>query len=239
MSIRRSSDKPLYLQVMSVLKDQILHGKYPVGTLLPSEPQLEAEFNVSKITVRAAIKELAQDGYVEKGSGKGTKVIRNTSISKLSKLKRFTEVLVDEGYRIQKELLSAEVVPTEQDSIPRRLFGDTCVKIERLYRLNGKPYIYFNHYLTSKVSGIESAGLNEQSLYGLLEESQVTLEKYRDEFSVSANAPERVMEALGLEVGRLLLKRSRYSFAGHGEPVEYSEGFYDTDQHHYIINYDV
>ncbi|MGO4373802.1 GntR family transcriptional regulator [Paenibacillus sp. 2TAB19] len=237
--MRRSRNKPLYLQVMSVLKDRILHGTYPVGTLIPSEPQLEAEFGVSKITVRAAIKELAQDGYVDKGSGKGTKVIRNTSSSKLSKLKRFTEVLVDEGYRIRKELLAAEVILTEEGSVARQLFGDRCVKIERLYRLNGAPYIYYTHYLTDKVSGIEPNDLNEQSLYDLLEERQVTLDKYRDEFSVTASAPPRAMEALELRTGKPLLKRARYSYDENGEPVEYSEGLYDTDQHHYVVNYDV
>ncbi|MFC5405291.1 GntR family transcriptional regulator [Cohnella soli] len=239
--VQRSRGKPLYVQVMNVLKDRILHGVYPVGTLIPSEPQLEEEFNVSKITVRAAIKELAQDGYVEKGSGKGTKVIRNTSTSKLSKLKRFTEVLVEEGHRIRKELLAAEMVTTEIDSIPRQLFGKTCLKIERIYRLNGEPYIYFAHYLTAKVAGIEPSDLDEQSLYGLLEDRQVFLDKYRDEFSVIAEASQRTKEALGLGdgPGKPLLKRVRYSFDGNGEPAEFSEGYYDTDKHHYVVNYDV
>ncbi|RBN37118.1 GntR family transcriptional regulator, partial [Priestia megaterium] len=93
---------PLYLQIKNILKDRILHGVYPIQTNIPSEPQLEEEFQVSKITVRNAIKELVKDGYLETKSGKGTKVIRNTSISRLSKGKRFTEVLVEKGHIIQK-----------------------------------------------------------------------------------------------------------------------------------------
>lgn len=80
-------DKPLYMQIANIIKDRILHGVYPIGLNIPSEPQLEQEFNVSKITVRGAIQELVQEGFLEKGSGKGTKVIRNTSSSKLSKWK--------------------------------------------------------------------------------------------------------------------------------------------------------
>lgn len=80
-----------------------MHGVYPLGQNIPSEPQLEQEFSVSKITVRSAIQELVQEGYLEKGSGKGTKVIRNKAASKLSKWKHFTEILVEEGHRIQKQ----------------------------------------------------------------------------------------------------------------------------------------
>ena len=69
----------------NIIRDRILHGVYAIHTNIPSEPQLEEEFKVSKITVRNAIKELAQEGYLEKKSGKGTKVIRNTSATKLSK----------------------------------------------------------------------------------------------------------------------------------------------------------
>ncbi len=52
---------------------EYLHGVYAIHTNIPSEPQLEEEFKVSKITVRNAIKELAQEGYLEKKSGKGRK----------------------------------------------------------------------------------------------------------------------------------------------------------------------
>jgi len=55
-------DRPLYLQIKNILKERILHGVYPLGMNIPSEPQLEQEFGVSKITVRGAIQELVQEG---------------------------------------------------------------------------------------------------------------------------------------------------------------------------------
>ena len=89
MNVNRKKG-PMYLQIKEILKDRILHGVYAIHTNIPSEPQLEEEFNVSKITVRNAIKELVQEGYLEKKSGKGPKVIANVSTAKLSKGKRFT-----------------------------------------------------------------------------------------------------------------------------------------------------
>jgi len=230
--------RPLYLQIMNILKDRILHGVYPIGSNIPSEPQLEQEFNVSKITIRNAIKEMVQDGYLEKGSGKGTKVIRNTSVSKLSKWKRFTEVLVDEGHRIRKEPLITEVVSNEEGSELYKLFGESCLRVERLYHLNDMPYIHYTHYITMRVAKIELSDLNAQSLYELLEEQEVNLEKYRDEFAVGT-ASSHVEQALQVKEGTPLLNRLRFSYDEKGELIEYSHGYYNTGMHRYVVNYDV
>lgn len=237
MNLSRKS-KPLYLQIKSIVKDRILHGVYPLGSVIPSEPQLESEFGVSKITVRGAIGELVQEGYLEKGSGKGTKVVRNTSASKLSKQKRFTEVLVEGGHRIRKELLIAEVIVTEPGTLPHRLFGEQAYRIERLYHLNDEPYIHFHHYLTMRAGGIELSDLTSQSLYDMLEEHEVAPEKFRDEFAVTL-APAYVEQRLHVAAGTPLLKRSRYSYDGAGNLIEYSEGLYNTELHQYVVNYDV
>jgi DNA-binding GntR family transcriptional regulator len=229
---------PLYLQIKNILKDRILHGVYPIKTNIPSEPQLENEFNVSKITIRNAIKELVQEGYLEKKSGKGTKVIRNTSASKLSKGKRFTEVLVEEGHKIQRQLLQAEVVCNEEGTEPHRLFGEHCLRVERLYHLDDVPYIHYTHYVTAQIEGTERSDLNTQSLYEVIEEQDISLEKFRDQFAV-AIAPSYVEDRLHVKRKTPLLKRLRYSYDEMGNLIEYSEGYYNTEMQHYVVNYDV
>ncbi len=229
---------PLYLQIKNILKDRVLHGVYPIGTNIPSEPQLENEFDVSKITVRNAIKELVQEGYLEKKSGKGTKVIQNTSASKLSKGKRFTEVLVGEGHKVQKKLLQAKLVYNEEGTELYQLFGERCLSIERLYHLDEVPYIHYTHYLIARMEDIELSDLNAHSLYGLLDEQGISLEKFRDEFAV-AHAPFHVEEILRVKKGSPLLKRSRYSYDESGNVIEYSQGYYNTQMQHYVVNYDV
>lgn len=230
---------PLYLQIMNILRDRILHGVYPVEMNIPPEPQLENEFNVSKITVRNAIKELVQEGYLEKKSGKGTRVIRNTSTSKLSKGKRFTEILVEEGHKIQRQLLQAEVIGNQEGTEPYRLFGMQCVRIERLYQLDDNPYIHFTHYLTMlQMEGIELEDLDSQSLYDLIEEQDVHLEKFRDEFAV-AHAPSHVEGILRVQKGAPLLKRSRYTYDETDNVIEFSEGYYNSKMQQYVVNYDV
>lgn len=237
MNLSRNK-RPLYVQIKNILKDRILHGQYPLDANIPPEPRLEEEFGVSKITIRGAIKELVQEGYLETSSGRGTKVIRNTSTTKRSTWKSFTELLVEEGHAMQKKLLGASFVRHEPDSEPHRLFGDEGVKVERLYLLDGAPYIHYAHYLPARLEKADLSALKEQSLYGFLEESGIVLTGFRDAFAVSA-APPDVAEHLGLAPGAPVLKRLRYAYDEAGDVVEYSEGYYNTGLQHYVVNYDV
>ena len=66
---------PLYLQVAKVLKEEILAGNFPVGSLLPTEHELRARFAVSRFTVREALRQLREDGLVASRQGAGTVVV--------------------------------------------------------------------------------------------------------------------------------------------------------------------
>lgn len=233
-------DRPLYLQIKNILKERILHGVYPLGMNIPSEPQLEQEFGVSKITVRGAIQELVQEGYLEKGSGKGTKVIRNKAASKWSKWKHFTEILVEENHQIRKEWLRAESLWNEAGSELHKLFGERCLKLERAYHLDGEPYIFYEHYLAvtwKEPSEPELEDFRDHSFYEVLEEWGVSLDKLRDEFTV-ALPPAEAKQFLGLADGVPVLKRLRYSRDAQGRLAEYSVGYYNTELQSYIVDYD-
>ena len=237
MNLSRN-DKPLYIQIKNIIKERILHGVYPLGEVIPSEPQLEQEFNVSKITVRSAIQELTLEGYVEKGSGRGTKVIRNSTASKLSKWKHFTEILVEQGHRIEKKWFRAEIIQNDADSEPYRLFGEQCLCLERIYYLDGSPYIHYTHYLTPEAGPIGLSDLDAQSLYELLEERELSLDKLRDEFGVAV-PPDQVLHALQLTVGTPVLKRLRYSHDVSERIIEYSVGYYNAALQNYVVDYEM
>lgn len=66
---------PLYLQVARALREEIVAGVHPVGSLLPTEDKLCARFSVSRYTVREALRMLRADGLVASRQGAGTAVI--------------------------------------------------------------------------------------------------------------------------------------------------------------------
>lgn len=70
---------PLYVQVATALKEEIVDGLYPVGSLLPTEDKLCDRFGVSRYTVREALRLLREDGLVSSRRGAGTVVIPSST----------------------------------------------------------------------------------------------------------------------------------------------------------------
>lgn len=61
-----------YLRVKAYLKDGLASGRWLAGALMPSEAELVGQFNLSRMTVSRAIKELQTEGLIDRSQGKGT-----------------------------------------------------------------------------------------------------------------------------------------------------------------------
>lgn len=66
--------QPLYVQIAATLAGQIAEGSHPVGSLLPTEAELQQQFHVSRYVVRQAIQHLRSMGLVSARKGVGTRV---------------------------------------------------------------------------------------------------------------------------------------------------------------------
>ncbi|MBG6087623.1 GntR family transcriptional regulator [Actinomadura viridis] len=65
-------DRPAYLRIAELLRDQIRDGRYPQGARLPTMAELCAAHGVSEIVVRQAIARLRGEGLVQTRRGGGT-----------------------------------------------------------------------------------------------------------------------------------------------------------------------
>ncbi|GIO27092.1 GntR family transcriptional regulator [Ornithinibacillus bavariensis] len=228
---------PLYIQVQEILKERIINGIYPKHTLIPSEPELKEEFNVSLITIRKAVEQLALQGYVEKRSGIGTTVLDNHAVSKLSKGQRFSEYLINNGYDLKKESAALSLINTEQDTLLAEYFGEECYCIERIYTLNSKPYIHFRHYIHKTVKLPNDTTSLLDSLYEILFQQGIKFNRFKDEFGVEVPA-KYIADILKIEQ-KPLMQRIRHSFDIDDRLIEYSIAYYNTDIHKYVVNFDV
>lgn len=77
-----------YEELASKIREQIAAGVYMPGTAIPSQPQLVEIYKVSQITVRKAVDQLANEGYVRKGLGRGngTVVLERSKLQKMTRL---------------------------------------------------------------------------------------------------------------------------------------------------------
>jgi DNA-binding GntR family transcriptional regulator len=228
---------PFYIQVKNELKERIIKGEYPKHSLIPPEPVLEKEFGVSKITIRKAVEQLAIEGYVEKHSGIGTKVLDNRAISKLSKGQGFSEYLLSTGYTLRKGNVTISKVDVSNQPILSTNFERECYCIERIYTLNEQPYIHFTHYIPDRFSLSLDPETFKDSLYELLYKKGVYFNRFQDEFGVET-PNEKITNLLNIEP-KPLFQRTRFSYDINEQLIEYSIGYYNTDIHKYVVNLNV
>ena len=71
MKIYQNASEPIYKQIASQLREQILTGKLQAGDLLPSIRVLAQDLHISVITTMKAYEELSAEGLVTATKGKG------------------------------------------------------------------------------------------------------------------------------------------------------------------------
>lgn len=74
-TLRKHTRLPLSLKIKYILRTRLERGEWPIGTQIPTLPELIQEYGVSRATIRAALDELAREGLIERTRGKGTFVI--------------------------------------------------------------------------------------------------------------------------------------------------------------------
>ena len=77
--IDKDSSTPMYEQIASQLKQEILEQKFGAGGNIGAHTQLAKRFGVSLITVRKAVQLLADQGLLNVAQGKGT-FVKNTAL---------------------------------------------------------------------------------------------------------------------------------------------------------------
>lgn len=90
--ISNSSDKPIYEQICTQIKNQIICGKLKENDALPSMRLLAKELRISVITTKRAYEELERDGFICSIQGKGSFVApKNLEFIKEENLKKIEE----------------------------------------------------------------------------------------------------------------------------------------------------
>lgn len=77
--IDRKSFEPMYQQIKRDIEQQILSGQIKIGDKLMSETEMLEHYHVARMTVRAALTELVNNGCLAKERGRGTFLRRSAA----------------------------------------------------------------------------------------------------------------------------------------------------------------
>ena len=208
--------------VRSELRRAIIEGEFPPGSKLPNEETLCTRFNVSRITLREAVRGLIEDGYVNRRQGAGTFVtpgpaLRNSLDTNFS----YTEYLESTGIKVSKKVLDAVRIEADDEVIADLdLDKDDEVIVVRRVRIAGrKPAIYSVDTLPADiVDPKRDAKAFGQSLYKLLSARGHDVDHARS-ILTPAIATAEIADILGVPPGTPLQHMKQIDFDLSGRPV--------------------
>lgn len=229
---------PSYIKVYEKIKEDILNGTYPIGSLIPREADLCDLFGVSRTTIRKAMARIEQEGFVHIRQGSGTEVLDYRTTQKLNHVTSFSETLEARGYVVSSKSVHIDFcVPPESILDDLNLPHDSqVIRVQRIQLANGKPITIMTNYIIPElVPGIIADTGKFVSLYKHMESKYgIEITSARDTIKGKA-ADFLEAQSLELKIGGPLLVDYRITFS-HGKPIEAVVMLVDATKYEFSIN---
>jgi GntR family transcriptional regulator len=234
MRLERESPDPLYNQLKESIVSDISAGRYAPNQRLPSERDLSARYNVSRMTVRQALLELVREGMIYTRTGKGTFVAEPKIDQRLRTLSGFTQDVNSRGARPSSRVLEFKVVPATADvaAALRLVPGMEVVMLSRLRLADGIPLALETAYLPFNMfPGLLDHDFNVESLYSVLENEYNCTLTQAEQTIEAALTGKREAELLEVVPPAAVFKMQRMTMTSDGIPLEYVISVYRGDRY--------
>lgn len=216
--VEKDKKIPQYRQLYEILRKHILEGIYKEGDLLPSENELCIIHSMTRPTVRHALSDLVNDGFIKKQKGKGSIVhqlpkgigilsVAGTT-SALSGQNLETRILVKPNVKQWADPFMFNLSEAEKDS--------GCIYMERLRLVNRKPLFYDITYIPNiNMPRFTSRSFENKSLFD-------TLRRF---YQIEVKGGEQKLKAISAnkEIGKYLEVPA-------GQPILHLERKIDTNR---------
>jgi DNA-binding GntR family transcriptional regulator len=210
----QDSINPLYQQLADIIRNSIISGELKYGDKIPTEVELSEKYNVSRITVRAAITQLVDWGFLIKKQGKGTFVSKPKVQRKIEYLSSFTAACEASGLKVTNEVIKREIVePEMEDKKDLELDDDDkLIYIQRLRLAGGEPLMLENNYFSCKRFNFLLTEDLSGSLYELL----------RKKYNVNpSDSPNSGSDRTTIEIAKAMDEEVTLLKVQNGEPLFY------------------
>jgi GntR family transcriptional regulator len=204
-----------------------------VGEAIPSERQLSADLGVSRLTLRAALEDLAREGYLIRRRGAGT-FVSEPKITQELTMTSFTDDMRRRGMRPASRTLELRVTPAGArfGRLLRVSPSEPVVVVRRLRLADGESMaIETLHVRESHVPGLTARELEQRSFYELLKERYGIVIVGGEQTIEPTVTDEDESEALGVPLHSPAFRFERITVSEEGEIVEFVESIYRGDRY--------
>ncbi len=232
---------PVYYQIKQTLKGWIVNGEFKPGGKIPSENELADRFNVSRLTVRQALSQLVQEGFLNTRRGEGTFVTHNEKLINSFSLE-FSGFMDDLFYQVSKVTIkSVRLSRIEASKLVREKLDledeeKEVVQIKRVRLLRDKVFSYTINYLPTDIGKrIVEKDLLKKPLLKILEQDLNIEFTEASQIIEASFADQEVAEQLGISPGSPVLYLERVMYTKGKKPVEFVQSSHPGDRYKYVI----
>lgn len=169
---KESGNKPLYEKIYDEMKNEIASGRYKPGEQFPTEAELQQKYEVSRITIRAALEQLANDNIIIRYRGRGTYVSEKKITRSFDKILGFSEMCEQAHVKPDAKVIKCKIEPANAEDIEGLSLSDEekVLVIERIRYADDMPVALEINRFTQNYLFLLNEDLNHVSLYRLLNE---------------------------------------------------------------------
>ena len=223
---------PKYHLISQIITENIRSGNLKPGDQIPPEPELIEMFNVSRITVRAAISDLVKKEIVTRKQGLGTFVRELQQSYRFTELEGFTKSCEVAGFTSHSDVMSfsMETVPDDLYEFLKVKKDEKVLTLLRLRYVNDLPCMFEYSYFSPKYLFLESVSHEELSgsLYQLFK-NKFHIDKIEGRRYTTASFPnEEERLNLKLDGNTPVVRLTDLQFDSNGMPLFASRVTYDS-----------
>ncbi len=227
---------PIYQVIENSLKNKIKSGELAHGDMIPSENELKDMYDTSRMTVRQALNNLVNEGYIYRHKGKGTFVGTSKIEKKIQGLLSFTEQMHSMNRAVSTRVVNVEVMPASAE-VAAKLFineGEEIYFIERVRYGDEIPVLFEQLHTPKQLIKDLDNNVLDGSFYDYIENDLNLKIQYCIQTIESKLAPSHVAPELSITKQSPVLYITLNTFLDNGRPFEYVKAYYRADQYRLI-----
>ena len=220
-----------YKQIAKIISQNISSGNLNPDDKIPTEPELMELFECSRITIRAAIKELVDKGQLIRRQGLGTFVTKELKNLSVNDFAGFTDSCIRDGHTPLTKVLSFGKMLVEDPEIAEFLgvgIHEPVNRVARLRYVDKEPIIFEISYVSEAYSKLMESDPAEweKGLYALLKKTYGTAKlEGRRYYDCGAPTPD-ARNLLGIEGESDVLIVDDLHWDTSHKPIFYSRLYY-------------
>jgi GntR family transcriptional regulator len=246
-------DRPVYLQLADELRAEIRSGKRPPGSQLPTESEFYQQYEVSRTTVKAALRQLVNEGLVVTRKGYGSYVRERPPVRRVTSNRRHAahresgKPIFDTEVEAQGQRPSRRMLEVGETAAPAHIAewlelpeGSLVIVRRRLQLINDVPAVlsasYFPLWLAKGTTMEDSRALPEgpdTAIENLGHRFAHGLEV----FHARMPSPEEA-RILKLGPGVPVVRMVHVDYDAKSRPLQVADDLYVADQHEFALEWD-